>query len=207
MGFRLVRRSSAALVAVAIMASAACSKSDEFKKVLPTAAEVSRAGADPIEKTGKPDTRLAGDGSQTLDWCGASYASEGRRNKRYQVGYLRPGGIQTSSVEVVRYDAGGADDSFREITAAAQACKPTANLVDPQAAPAHSRLLTKQVILTAQVVAGTPSPVFTGAVYQYQGDMLVVTYAERIGREDAQRAATNIAVLVARRLRTIKTAT
>lgn len=68
----------------------------------------------------RPDTNCV-KGCVTLDMCGYGFMSEVMRTARYQVDYVKDGGIPISN-EVVQYTPGGAKEALHEITTAATKC-------------------------------------------------------------------------------------
>ena len=65
----------------------------------------------------------SGVGAPTLDLCGLSFPSEGRRVDRIQVTYAMPGKEPGVSNEVVRYRVGGAAQALREAASVPGRCR------------------------------------------------------------------------------------
>ena len=181
-------------MAVALAVGACGSgKSSNLTKLVLTAQEASRAGAQPVSLSTGPGSRiLTGAGSTTLDQCAPSYASEGARKARYQVAYVEAAGRVAASNEVVRYTSGGASQSYQELTAALQHCAPQNGATEFEVAARNGDLLSKQAAFSFRV-AQAGAPVYEAAVYQYNGDLLDVTYAFRPDRATALTAANAMA--------------
>jgi hypothetical protein len=140
----------------------------------------------------------------TLDECGATYPSETRRSARIQVGYaaVTAGGqtVQTVSNEVVRYDIGGVDAAYRELTAALRNCPKLVHEgngvteTDVQILPRDPQLVARQRTVVTALHPKHGGPVWLGATFLYESDLFdgVYTY------EDTRAKAIHLVQALAR---------
>jgi hypothetical protein len=130
-----------------------------------------------------PGARDRSINAATLDLCFRSFASEGRRLERLQLGYARRGQEDTSN-EVVRYRPGGAQQALRELKsvscdnlkheAGVDITTMTVRRVSPKGAPPGSVTLTVETIL---VSGGLRNELHGAGVYQVRGNVLSGVYA------------------------------
>lgn len=146
---------------------------------------------------------LSGANGVTLDFCGDTFPSEKLRVDRVQAQYAGPAG--TASNEFVRYDPGGADAAFKEITKAVSTCGTgyqdatgaVSNIQRPSGlrglAPHHTVVSFEQQV-SGQ---GTAHLFWVTCVYQFDGDFFSGVYVysadSAAGLQLAQSLATKAA--------------
>jgi hypothetical protein len=205
-----MRRSIVAVLCVALLVTAGCSKSapkprsglkvgtsvgdNDLAKLVLTEDDVRAAGGEPVTVSVGPGSEaLTGAQGTTLDQCASSYKSEALRTSRYQVGYLNPAGLLSASNELVHYKKGGAAASYDELTAAVKHCTPSTGTSGFRLDPSNSRLLAQQVAFSVKVTQPQGPTVYQVSIYQYRGDVLDVVYVFRPQRDQARAIADRLA--------------
>jgi hypothetical protein len=146
----------------------------------------------------------------TLDECGATYPSESRRDARIQVGYvtITPAGqqAQTASNEVVRYQLGGTDQAFRELTAAIRSCPAKVKqgkgvlISELRVLAADPQLVTRQRTVVAQV-SEPNGGLWFAATFLFDGDLFDGIYTYDTSKAKAIRVDRALARAANQKLR------
>jgi hypothetical protein len=145
-------------------------------------------------------------GQVTLDLCSASFGSERLRTARLQVAFNEAVRHLGVSNEVVTYRPGGTRRAYAELRAVAAHCPqsfrvPGAIASHVRVEPRDSRLLSKQLTVSALFAPTKVDHVWSVAIYQFEGNLFSGVYVFAGTRTAAVRFARQLAAVSADRLR------
>jgi hypothetical protein len=159
-------------------------------------------GADAVEEPLPKGNMVAG--QVTLDLCAASFPSEALRTARLQVAFVAGRHLAISN-EVVSYRTGGTRRALAELRAAAAHCPDSFRV--PGAIASHlrverrdSRLVSRQLTVSALFTPKKAVHVWSVAVYQFDGNQFSGVYVFADSRASALRLARRMAAISAGRL-------
>lgn len=173
-------------------------------EVLPTVAEMTTAHGEPTEEQLAPDGTAIGTSPNdtTLDLCAASAQtygpSERMRQQRLQVNYVDASTTPArlaASVEVVRYQRGGTNLAYSELTRAMGSCPPSIHIE-----PSSSGSSVKELTVTRTIQNSQGATVYETLVYQFSGDLFAGAYVDAGTMDDSVHAANAIGSVISTKL-------
>jgi hypothetical protein len=149
---------------------------------------------------------LSGATGATLDFCNRTFGSEKLRSQRVQAQYDGPAG--TASNEFVRYQPGGAQQAFAEITKAVTTCGPgyqdaAGTASDVQQPTGFTGLVTRHVVVSFEQLpsaSGAAHAFWVTCVYQFDGDYFSGVYVYSLGPDAGRSLAQTLARRAAQHL-------